>query len=72
MLRLWNASLGVPFCSERVEVPPEGADLEQTLVFPPGESTIRLSPLAEPVPAPAGASTGYVKLVGWRLSPPVP
>jgi hypothetical protein len=39
--------------SERVDVAPEGTEVERTLSFPPGDSAV----------------LGYVRLVGWRLMP---
>jgi hypothetical protein len=56
--------------TERAEVTPDGVDVERTAVFPPGESTIRLSTEAPPVITPEGGA-GYVNLVGWQLSPVV-
>jgi hypothetical protein len=57
--------------SQRVEVPPEGVDVERTLRLPPGESTLRLAIEGAPIAA-EGAPTGYVQLVGWRLTPTPP
>jgi phosphoglycerol transferase len=58
--------------NERVEVPPEGTEVERTLSFPPGDSTVRLVTEAGAIAAPAGVPTGYVQLVGWRLTPATP
>ena len=58
--------------SERVQVPPQGTDVERTLRFPPGDSTIQLSTQAASISAPEGVPTGFVQLVGWRLTPAVP
>lgn len=58
--------------SERVEVAPEGTEVKRTLSFPPGDSAVRLVTEAGAIPAPAGVPTGYVRLVGWRLTPEIP
>lgn len=58
--------------SERVDVPPEGVDVEQTLQVPPGRSTIRVTSDGGKIEAPAGQTGGYLQLLGWRLTPTVP
>ena len=58
--------------SERVQVPPEGTDVERTVRFDPGDSTIRVVTEAPAISAAEGVPTGYVQLIGWRLTPAVP
>ena len=58
--------------TERVEVPPEGTDVEKTLRIPPGQSTIQLAIHGGGIAAPAGVPSGYLELLGWRLTPAVP
>jgi hypothetical protein len=55
--------------TDRVQVTAEGIDVKLTLTLPPGDSTIRIRTEAPPVPASRGVPSGYVKLVGWRLTP---
>jgi phosphoglycerol transferase len=58
--------------SERVEVPPEGEEVERTLDIRPGESTVRISTDGAFVAGSRGGPGGYVQLVGWRITPSVP
>lgn len=58
--------------TDRVHVPPEGVDVERTLRFPPGNSTIGMTIDAGPIAAPPGVHSGYLQLLGWRLTPTVP
>jgi hypothetical protein len=57
--------------SERVDVPPEGVDVKRTLEIPPGSSTVRLDIEGGQISA-EGSPTGYLQLVGWRLTPTLP
>jgi phosphoglycerol transferase len=55
--------------SQRVDVPAEGVDVERTLDLPPGSSTVRLEIDGGQLTA---EGTGYLQLVGWRLTPALP
>jgi phosphoglycerol transferase len=59
--------------TQRVDVPPEGIDVERTLQVPSGNSTIRFAIEGGAITAPNGApAAGYLQLRGWRLTPTVP
>jgi hypothetical protein len=59
--------------TQRVNVPPDGVDVERTLRFPPGDSRIRFTIGGAAISAPPGATAGgYLQLVGWRLTPAIP
>ena len=59
--------------TQRVDVPPEGIDVERTLQLPPGDSTVRFAIEGGAITAPKGApGAGYLQLRGWRLTPTVP
>jgi hypothetical protein len=57
--------------SEQVEVPPEGVDVKRTVRLRPGESTLRFAIEGAAIAA-EDSPTGYVQLVGWRLTPTLP
>jgi hypothetical protein len=59
--------------TDRVEVPPEGVDVEKRLRLPPGQSTVQLTIQGAAIDAPEGVTGGgYLELLGWRLTPAVP
>jgi hypothetical protein len=59
--------------TQRVDVPPEGIDVERTLALPPGNSRIRFTTAAAAISAPKGAPpAGVLELLGWRLTPTIP
>jgi hypothetical protein len=58
--------------TQRVDVPPEGVDVERTLSLPRGASTIRITTVGSAISGIEDASSGYVRLVGWRLTPTIP
>jgi hypothetical protein len=57
--------------SERVMVPADGVDVERTLRLPPGSSTVGLAVDGARI-ASKDSPSGYLRLVGWRLTPTIP
>jgi hypothetical protein len=49
--------------NETLQVTPEGVQLDRKLTFPSGDSAVAIH-----VDGP-GVSSGYVKLIGWRITP---
>jgi hypothetical protein len=58
--------------TQRVDVPPEGTDVERTVRLRPGTSPIRITTEGSAISGVEGVAHGYVRLIGWRLTPTIP